>query len=116
MADIPIQRDSVRIPNLPMGKIVDDNGMPTQDEQTFRQALLTLLESIAGNEGLVAPILTSSQITTVQNNSQQVPGANPGFYYTCQYGTIVYNSTANSIQIAIDNGSGVPIFKTVTLT
>jgi len=115
-ADILIVRNEVRVPNLPLGAIVDSNGMPTSDEQTFRQALLTLLQNIIGPEGLVAPTLTASQITTVQNNTQSVPGATPSSYFTCQFGTMVYNSDANSIQITIDNGFGAPVFKTVTLT
>lgn len=99
-----------RIPNLPLGKIVDDNGNPTDDELTFRQALVTSLQNYMGNEGLVAPTQTATNITTIQNNQ------NSQGQYTCAFGTIIYDSTNNSIKIAIDNGSGAPLFKTVTLT
>ena len=117
--DIQITRNQVRIPNLPMGRIVDENGKATDDEMTFRQALLTLLEQIVGTEGLVMPQQSSDNIATIQNNIMYVPVANaatPNAIYTCAYGTMIYNTTANSVQIAIDNGSGEPIFKTVTLT
>lgn len=108
---------AIRIPNLPTAKIVDENGFPTDDELTFRQALITLLQKNFGEEGLVAPTQSNAlmpvgvdYINQIQNN--QLPDGQ----YTCQYGTILYNSTANSMMMAIDDGAGAPIFKTVTLT
>ncbi len=117
--DQALQRNQVRIPNLPMGRIVDENGRATDDEITFRQALLSLLQRIAGTEGLVMPQQTSANITTIQNNVEYIPVGNTGDVnqiHTCEFGTIIYNSTANTVQIAINNGTGEPIFKTVTLT
>lgn len=105
--------DLTRIPNLPMGPITDKNGNPVDDELTFRQSLITNLQKLFGNEGVVVPTLNATQITTIQNHTI-TKGAET--FYTCQYGTIVYNSTANSIMIAVNNGSDAPLFKTVTLT
>lgn len=102
----------MNIPNLPpLSPVVDEERNRTPVEQVFIQQLVTELQINAGPEGLVMPTLTAAQITIVQNNTNPENGV-----FTCQYGTMVYNSTANSIMIAINNGSGAPIFKTVTLT
>lgn len=103
------------LPALPLGRIVDENGVATPTELNFRQALLTNLQNNLGPEGLVAPTQSASNITTIQNS--QSPDQITGIpVYSCGYGRILYNSTNNSIMISIDNGSGVPVFKTVTLT
>ena len=111
MANQNISRNNIRIPNLPMGKIVDANGMPTDDEMTFRQTLLTLLQQFIGNEGLVMPSQTQSNIALIQNNTAQAQGATPSFTYTCAYGTMIYNSSpydamtnpgGNGIQVAVE--------------
>ena len=108
----------VRIPNLPSGKIVDEKGMPTPEELTFRESLLTLLSSILGSEGLVMPGQTGANITIIQDNAVQAPNAtNP--IYTCQFGTMIYQtdtSGATAVKVAVNNGSNIPVFKTVTLT
>jgi hypothetical protein len=111
MADVP---NSIRIPNLPTGAIVDSKGMPTSDELFFRQALLTLLQNALGPEGLVIPSQTSTDITIIQNNTNDTQGS-PTTVYTCQPGTFLYNSTNNTVQVAI-LVAGVPTFKTVTVT
>lgn len=74
------------------------------------QQLFQELQKNASNEGLVAPTQDQTNLIKIQNNLNQ-NGTN-----SCQFGTILYDSTNNSIRIAIDNGSGAPIFKTVTLT
>ncbi len=106
----------IRIPNLPMGKVVDENGFASDDEQTFRQTLISSLQDNFGSEGCVIPSLSASDISIIQNNSYISQTDNVTVIYTCQYGTMVYNTTANSIMAAIDDGTGKPIFKTVTLT
>lgn len=105
----------IRVPNLPTGQIVDPDGNATDDELTFRHGLVTSLQKNFGNEGVVVPTQTATAITQIQNNSYPDPLTGAPVY-TCQFGTILYNSTANSIMIAVDNGAGVPLFKTVTLT
>lgn len=102
-------RSVTRIPNLPMGRIVDEKGFPTDDELTFRQVLLANLQRLMGNEGLVVPSLTSTEITTIQNN---VDGQGRK---TCAYGTMVYDTTVNQVKVAINIG-GNPVFKVIPYT
>ena len=113
-------RSVIRVPNLPSGRIVDDNGKPTDEELTFRQALVTLLQQLFGSEGLVMPTQTATNITTIQNNTVSIPlpGNPTNTAYTCEFGTMLYDSTDNSIRIAINSLSSdnAPVFKTVTLT
>lgn len=115
MANINIGRNSVRIPNLPLGQIVDAEGKATGDELTFRQSLLTLLAQLIGEEGMVIPSQTAANITTIQNNVQTFPGATPDTAYTCQPGTLIYDSTNDLFKVAI-LVAGVPTFMTVTVT
>ena len=105
----------IRIPNLPMGKVVDENGFASDDEQTFRQTLISSLQDNFGSEGCVIPSLSATDIAIIQDNNF-VDQATGNTIYSCQYGTLVYNITANSIMAAIDNGAGKPKFMTVTLT
>lgn len=118
MSDQPIQRNTIRIPNLPMGRIVDADGKPTDDELTFRQTLLTLLEQLLGTEGLVMPQQPTANITTIQNHTQKTPGASSGTVYTCQFGTFIYDSTTREVKVTVESGpsTGVPVFKVVTIT
>lgn len=114
-ANVPLSPAPViRIPNLSTGRMVDDNGNATDDESTFRQTLITSLQTNFGDEGVVLPTQSYANILTIQNNFESDPITGLPVY-TCQYGTMIYNSTDNSIMIAVDNG-GVPLFKTVTLT
>ncbi len=114
-----------RIPNLPLGQIVNDNGMATDDELAFRQALITSLQSYMGNEGLVAPTQIEGSapgtdyVTQIQNH-QNAQGQ-----YTCQLGTIIYSQhptdyTQDKVVIAVRNSNdypvSAPLFKTITLT
>lgn len=113
-------RDILRVPNLPLGKIVDENGMPTDDELTFRQALVTLLQKLFGNEGVVMPSQPQANVTAIQNYT------NPQGQKTCQFGTIIYipSTTAfpaapnDSLVVAFNDGTAAqePVFKTITVT
>lgn len=108
-------RDVIRVPNLPVGKIVDDNGNSTDDELTFRQALITSLQNNFGNEGVVIPSQTNDAapdnfINQIQNN--QLPNGE----YTCGFGRFLYDATNNRILVSIDVGGGVPGFAEVNLT
>ena len=114
MSNQNIQRDVVKIPNLPSGKIVDESGRATDDELTFRQSLLTLLQQNIGPEGLVAPAQTATDIAAIVANTQDAPGANPNFVYTCPPGNIVYNSTNDTLQVTV-LVLGVPTLRTFTL-
>lgn len=93
-------RNEVRVPNLPIGTIVDKEGNPTQEELTFRQSLLSLLQSLIGNEGQVTPSVTTSQLSAIQDNTQLTPIGNSGTSgvssYTCQWGTGAYTPSTTS--------------------
>lgn len=99
----------IRVPNLPMGQIVNEQGYPTDDELTFRQTLLTNLQRFIGNEGIVVPTQTNNNILSIQNN------VNANGQYTCAFGTLIYDATNNKLLAAIDDGTGKPIFKEVNL-
>lgn len=101
----------IRIPNLNVGKIVDEKGMATLEEIAFRQTLITSLQQNAGNEGLVMPSQSAANILVIQNNTLPAPSGE----YTCQAGTFVYNTTNDTVMVAI-LVAGVPVFKTVTVT
>ncbi len=118
MANIETRIPVLRVPNLPQGKMVDTNGMPTDDELSFRQTLITLLQSLFGEQGLVAPGQTAANVTRIQNNVTKNQGAVPVDQHTCAFGTILYESDTGLVKIAIEDplGSGIPVFKTVTLT
>ena len=115
-ANVPLNpQPVVRIPNLPMGQITDGKGFATETEQTWRQSLISSLQNNFGPEGCVLPTQSAANIITIQDNNYIDPATRLPVY-TCQYGTMLYNSTANSIMIAVNNGSGQPVFRTVTLT
>ncbi len=117
-ANVPLNpQPVVRIPNLPMGQITDGKGFATETEQTWRQSLISSLQNNFGPEGCVIPTQTAANIITIQDNNY-LNDATGKIVYTCQYGTMLYNSTANSIMIAISDGGTPPkpVFKTVTLT
>jgi hypothetical protein len=119
-------RATTRIPNLPMGRIVDEKGFPTDDELTFRQVLLTNLQRLMGNEGLVIPSLEYADIVRIVNNTETVGTITR---YTCAFGTLFYstglpdpgppptNPNGNKIWVTIEDPAnpGVPLLKEVNL-
>jgi hypothetical protein len=114
----------VRIPNLPLGNIVDENGNTTPSEETFRQTLVSNLQNLFGQEGCVIPIQTPTGATTIINNSI-INEATGVAQYSCQLGTLLYiqdptDYTQDKVVIAVRNDntypSTPPIFKTLTLT
>lgn len=107
--------ETIRIPNLPNGKLVNDNGGPTDDELTFRQTLVSSLQENFGPEGCVVPTQTNAAspddfITQIQNN-QNAQGQ-----YTCGFGRFLYDDTNKRILVSIDSGGGVPAFMQVDLS
>ena len=105
---------TIRIPNLPDGKMVDDSGETTGEEKTFRQALLTSLQKNFGNEGCVVPSQTTANILLIQNNTY-IDQATGLPVYTCQGGTMIYDTTTDELKVAI-LAAGVPTFRVVTVT
>lgn len=128
MAD-PTIRNTIRIPNLPMGPLVDKDGYPTDEEQTFRQALLTLLQTFMGDEGLVMPTQDQASMIQIQNHTETTPAGTYGtpiVTYTCALGTMLYvipdatDYTQDKVMVAVRNSNdypdSAPLFKTFTLT
>jgi hypothetical protein len=105
----------VRIPTLPLDKMVDKEGTATPTEMTFRQTLISNLQTLFGSEGCVVPSQTDVNIALIQDNQYPDPISGAPVY-TCGNGRILYDSVNNRILISIDNGSGIPVFKQVTLT
>lgn len=90
----------------------------TEEWQNIMISLLQTLQQNASDEGLVAPTqpqpgAPNTAIADIQNHIITVNG---NTVYTCQFGTSLYDRLNNSIRMAIDDGTGAPIFKTVTLT
>jgi len=120
MSSAPLPTNPIIIPNLPVGKIVDEDGNPTDEELQFRQQLITTLQSIVGPEGLIAPSQTAANITTIATNTVQNPSNPLTTVYTAQYGTIIYESDAGSpdtsMKVIVNDGTNVPVIKTFTLS
>lgn len=118
------QNQVIRIPNLPVGQMVDSTGSPTTDELTFRQTLISNLQKYFGNEGIVIPVQDAVSVALIQNNSVIDTGSGLPVY-TCQLGTMLYqldpiDYTQDKVLIAVRNDNTYPatppIFKVVTLT
>jgi hypothetical protein len=104
----------IRIPNLPSGQITDDKGNATDDELTFRQSLVSLLQDILGPEGLVAPQQDATSIAAIVAATTEALGATPDFVYACPPGNIVYNTTTDTMQVTV-LVAGVPTLRTFVL-
>ena len=104
---------NIRIPNIPSGKVVDENGFASDDEQTFRRVLITSLQNNFGSEGCVVPSQTTDNITSIQNNTYVEP-ATGNTIYTCQGGTLIYDTDTDQLKVAI-LAAGVPTFRVVTV-
>ena len=97
------------IPNLPVDKMVEEDGKPTGVELLFRQNLIQALQQGAGPEGLVAPSQTAANIAIIVANTD-AQGR-----FTCQPGTLLYDTTNDLVKVAV-LVAGVPTFKTITVT
>lgn len=100
----------IRVPNLPLGPLVDEAFNATDDEITFRHTLITSLQKNFGDEGVVIPTQPTANINIIQNNQNQSTPPQ----YTCQAGTFIYDSDTNEVKVAI-LVAGVPTFKTVVV-
>lgn len=99
----------IRIPSLPMGKIVEENGFPTDDELTFRQGLIGRLQTLFGTEGAVLPSLKTTQIDSIVANT------NTQGQYTCAFGTLFYDTDLKEIWATVEDPviTGKPIKKKI---
>ena len=95
-------------------RVIGEDGHFTPEWKIIMQQLLTTLLSNAGPEGLVAPTQTDANLTLIQNHQVQSSIAPdvPTFIYTCQFGTLLYDSDNNTLRVALSN-AGVPQFYTV---
>ena len=102
-----------RIPSMDFrgNKFTNEDGTLTELGQQFFDLLHVCLQKIIGSEGLVAPTQPSSNITIIQDNIVVSPTGTET--NTCQFGTLIYDSTLNELRVALNNGSGAPIFKQV---
>ena len=114
----------VRIPNLPLASIVDAEGNATPTEATFRQTLISNLQTLFGQEGCVIPVQTPNSASTIINN-KIVNEANGIPQYSCALGTMLYiqhptDYTQDKVVVAVRNDNTypatAPIFKQFTLT
>lgn len=104
----------MNIPNYVDMKVIGEDGHFTPEWKIIMQQLLTTLNRNAGPEGLVAPTQTDANITLIQNNQIQssIAPDMPTFIYTCQFGTLIYDSDTNELKLCLSN-AGVPQFYTV---
>lgn len=96
------------IPNLPISPMVREDGYPDDVEYSFRQNLISALQSTISDEGLVPPSQTSANISVIAAN--QLSNGE----YTAQGGTLIYNSDTNALQVII-LVAGVPTVKTISV-
>lgn len=87
-------------------QFTDQEGKLTDAAQKIMDLLLKTLINGVGTEGFAVSQLTADQITVVQNNKDSYGS------YTCQFGTLVYDTTNNQLKVAKDVG-GVPTFTVI---
>ena len=107
-----------QIPDLPIDGFVDEEGNLSDAAKYFFQQLISVLQNIAGNYGLVPPSQSTADIATIAVATltgltySATPPLNP---YTVGGGTILYDSTLNVLKTIYLTG-GAPVVKTFTVT
>ena len=98
---------AINIPSLPTGKFFDkETGDILDNYRQFFDQLVKVLQQNAGQEGLIAPTQTASNITIIQNNRL----ANGS--YTTPGACFLYDGTNDLVKVSI-LAAGIPSFKTV---
>jgi hypothetical protein len=92
-------------------KFVDENGNLTSTAQSFFDMLQVLMVQNLGDEGLVMPTQSAADIVVIQDNTEANP--NGLVTKTCEYGTMIYDETNNLAKVALNDGTGNPIFKQI---
>lgn len=103
----PIAQNVPNVPTDPMFELKGNNIVLTSIGKNFFEQFINYFFTNFSNEGLVAPSQGNTNANTIvhhQNSSSQ---------FTCAYGTLLYNSDTNTLQVCINNGSNVPIFVNV---
>lgn len=98
------------VPVDPMFQLEGKNVVLTGSGKNFFENLIRYLITNFSSEGLVAPSQTNTNITTLQNFQY------PNGQYKIAFGTMIYDSVDKTLRVAIDDGTGKPVFKTATLT
>jgi hypothetical protein len=104
---------SFNVPNVPIDPMFEnskDKIVLTSVGKDFFEQLIKYFMNNFSSEGLVSPTQTTANINTIVSNQDNK------LNYTSGFGRKFYNSTTNSMQVTINNGSGVPVIKTFTLT
>ncbi len=87
-------------------QFTDDQGKLTDVAQKLMDLLLKTLISGVGTEGFAISQLSSADIAVVQNNRDSSGN------FTCQFGTVVYDTTTNQLKVA-KNSAGAPVFTVI---
>lgn len=88
-------------------RIVNPDGTFSDVGQSFFDSLLYFLFKTIGDEGVVLPTQDTSNTDVIANNTN-TEGA-----YTCQFGTGIYNPDTNTVQFALNDGAGKPVFQSL---
>lgn len=110
MTDITNINNVPGVPIDPMFRLEGNNIVMTGSGENFFTNLIKYLITNVSSEGLVAPTQTATNITTLQNFQF------PNGQYKVAFGTMIYDSVDNTLRVAINDGTGKPVFKTATLT
>lgn len=89
----------MNIPNIPVAKLIDDNGNLNEIWHNFFFQLLQLMQQNLSDEGFLIPQLSTTDIAKLTD-----PSKTPN-------GTMVYDSTTDDFK-----GMKGGVFKTFTLT
>jgi hypothetical protein len=102
----------MNIPSYVDVPMVDmQTGMVSAQWKPILQQLLTTLIDNASDQGLVVPSQDATNVALIQNNVVSNPTGNQ---FTCQFGTLLYNTTTNQLLVALSN-AGVPTFHVVVV-
>jgi len=103
----------MKIPSMDFrgNKFVNADGTLTDVAQSFFDLMNTVLIKNLGDEGVVVPSEDATNIGIIQNNKTISPtGIETN---TCEFGTLIYDSTNNKLKVALNDGSGSPTFKEI---
>lgn len=109
-----MSEQQIRIPNLPLGQIADENGNATQQMLTFLQTLVSNLQLYFGNEGMVAPSQDTINLGIIAANTKPNPSGGVAIQ-TLAPGTFLYNTSNDTVVVSVLSG-GIASFKTITVT
>jgi hypothetical protein len=88
-------------------RIVNPDGTFSDVGQSFFDSLLLFLIKTIGDEGVVLPPQSTANANIIAGNTNS-QGA-----YTCQFGTGIYNPDTNTVEFALNNGRGIPVFQSL---